>query len=141
MGLAQLLKPMRRADLEVEEEHAWFLLEDPSAATTQYTGKQQLPIANTVNQLDPTHAHVSRAPCLNSKSNSRALTIHRANRTDNLTFHYIMFTGIISAYSYTLCSRIDIPDSLSILYKVQFRIDYSCYFYEYFHTEILIPRV
>jgi hypothetical protein len=24
MGLAQLLKPMRRADLEVEEEHAWF---------------------------------------------------------------------------------------------------------------------
>jgi hypothetical protein len=36
MGPAQLLKPMRRADLEGEEEHAWFrekLAVPPSADT------------------------------------------------------------------------------------------------------------
>jgi hypothetical protein len=48
---------------------------------------------HTVNKLGPKHACVSRAPRLNSDSNSQALIIYRANCIYNLIFHSTLFPG------------------------------------------------
>jgi hypothetical protein len=49
MGLAQLLKPMKKADLEVEEEHACFQRDQSCTSLSHHTHDTQ--VINMVSEL------------------------------------------------------------------------------------------
>jgi hypothetical protein len=51
MGLAQLLKPMRRADVEVEEEHAWFQRGKSCTSLSRHTHDTQVINRKLFNQV------------------------------------------------------------------------------------------